>query len=110
MAKTSVIDISVTTTGDGLNEAYEKKITNTSSPGTDNAPYAFSNGDNTLVVPAGAQTLLIDGSTQTLKLKGNAGDTGWSLPAGQPVLVPVTAGASVIINSNGASTANLKWR
>lgn len=71
--------------------------------------HAWGAGDLTLTVPAGATFLVFDPPATTtagFKLKGNAGDTGWSIPATIPSIIPVhliPAGA-FLINASGAVT------
>lgn len=75
---------------------------------------ALANGDNTLTKPAGADYLLFapdERQAIVCTLKGNGADTGVIIASAtdrSPSVINVT-GASVIINSGGASRATVVW-
>lgn len=115
MATTGVINISGNMTGG----ASGQRTFSTSIPitaGVDATQViSLSSGANTVTVPTGATVCVIWGpnatnpqpnpaSTVTLTLKGVTGDTGISLSAAYPVVIPFgTTPASFVITASGSA-------
>jgi hypothetical protein len=116
MAKTSTTTITVEIGGDGVDQTYEpagSPITNTSAPSGGPMPYVLSSGDNTISVPSGSVGFVIvpsTASTVVKKLKGGAGDTGFTIRASAPSVVSMpNSTSSILINASAGETVSIQW-
>jgi hypothetical protein len=116
MAKTANLSAAVTMQGDAL--IVSTTFSGSANvPQNNNAPPPFAQvlaaGNNTVNVPAGftvngALVLPPASSTNTKIYKGVAGDTGFT-GTFQPVMVPVAAAGSFVINSVGGETVQIVY-
>ncbi len=116
MAKTTTTSISVAVSGDGVAATYtpaSAPITNTTGPAGGPVDVALSSGDNTITVPSGSKgMLLVPPATSSVvkKLKGDAGDTGFTIaPALPSVLALPTGTTSILINAASSETVSIHW-
>lgn len=108
-AYVAVLDIREATDGDGGHDRSALWYANPYAPGEDADPLALVTGDNLLAAPVGTRMLLIGGADGVLTLRGDAADTGWTIPLGAVACVPARTG-DIHIGADRACTAWVKWR
>jgi hypothetical protein len=114
MAKTAVLTMSVQISGDGVNETYNlmaaTPFVNSNAPG--GGPVLTAR-DNPLTVPPNTLMMFIQPlatSTVVLKLKGIAGDMGFTLGVGQVAMVPLPPGTTqVLLNASLAVNVSILY-
>jgi hypothetical protein len=116
MAKTSTTSVSVAVSGDGVAETFtpsSSPVINASAPAGGPISVALSTGDNTLTVPPGAQGFVFVPPTSSVvvkKLKGIAGDTGFTLSPTLPSVIMLPAGATTaLVNAASSETVSIHW-
>lgn len=114
MATTTETQITVTSSGDGIDGEWEPTAMSNSA-GVAGGPVktTLASGDNTISVPTGAMGMVIAppaASSTVLKLKGGAGETGFALRSGQPAHIPLPTGtASVLLNASAIDIVYVHW-
>lgn len=114
MATTETTQITVTSSGDGIDSEW-KPTAMSNSAGVAGGPVktTVATGVNTITVPTGAMGIVIAppaSSSAVLKLLGGAGETGFALRTGQPAHIPLPTGtASVLINSSVVEIVYIHW-
>lgn len=114
MATTVETQITITSSGDGIDSDWEPRAMENSA-GAAGGPVrtSLSSGDNTITVPTGAMGMVLlppAASATVLKLKGGAGETGFCLRSGQASSIPLPTGtASVLINASAAELVYVHW-
>jgi hypothetical protein len=114
MATTETVQVTVTCSGDGIKSKWEPTAM-TNSAGVAGGPvkYTMSSGDNTLTVPTGAMGVVLAppaSSAAVLRLKNDAGETGFALRTGQPALIALPTGtAEVLVNASAEVFLYLHW-
>jgi hypothetical protein len=89
------------------------------APANTNAPpptaAALQAGNNTILIPASPYVVTVafmrppSNSVNVKTLKGISGDTGLSSWTNQPVVIPCTAGESIVIGSVGSETIEINF-
>ena len=114
MANTEKLQITVTSTGDGITGKWEPTAM-TNSAGVAGGPVktTLASGDNSIAVPTGAMGMVLAppaSSAVVLRLKHYAGETGFALRSGQPSAVPLPTGtSSVMLNASATEIVYVHW-
>lgn len=116
MSTTTLTQITVTSSGDGIGSSNEYKPTKmTNAAGVAGGPVhtTLAAADNTIAVPTGAKGMVIAppaASLAVLKLKGGAGETGFALRTGEASSIPLPTGtANVLLNSSIVEVVYIHW-
>jgi len=114
MAKTITTEVTVTTTGDGVDSAWTPTAM-TNSAGAAGGPVrvTLASGDNYIVVPTGAMGfLLVPPATSgvTKRLKHHSGETGIEIRTGQQAMLPLATGvATMMIHASAIENVDIHW-
>lgn len=114
MATTVETQITVTSSGDGIESEWTPTKT-TNSTGAAGGPVrtTLASGDNFLAVPTGAMGCVIlppATSAVTKRLKHYAGETGFAIRTGEAISVPLPTGvATLMINASAVEVLYIHW-
>jgi len=112
MANTGTIRLTGTVTGQASGDKNLAAEWDLTAAVVDVNTVSLASGDNTITVPTGATVMLFippTSNAETIKIKGAAGDTGFTISPTKPTVFTYAAGAIILNASGTVAGCEINW-